>query len=217
MEHAQHGVLAGFFRVLLVIQVPRTRAEHQGFIPAQQRLAMEWYRGTADALYQNLDIIRRHAPENVIVQNNVAAENFFIPGDFSSGGGIQASGNVTILDSAIINNTATFSAGGIDFNVFGGTPKTLSITNSTISGNTAGDAAVDRGVLEVLLAGLAGAGNQRQPGDRARPVDHGRRDDVAGGVIDGEDLPARKVAHAAQLSIEHRQPVDLETIVPERL
>ncbi len=36
-------------------------------IPAQQRLAMDWYRGTADALYQNIDIIRRHAPENVIV------------------------------------------------------------------------------------------------------------------------------------------------------
>lgn len=36
-------------------------------IPAQQRLDMDWYRGTADALYQNLDIIRRHGPENVIV------------------------------------------------------------------------------------------------------------------------------------------------------
>ena len=36
-------------------------------IPAQQRLAMEWYRGTADALYQNLDIIIRHAPDNVVI------------------------------------------------------------------------------------------------------------------------------------------------------
>ncbi|MGB5276409.1 MAG: glucose-1-phosphate adenylyltransferase [Gammaproteobacteria bacterium] len=36
-------------------------------IPAQQRVAMDWYRGTADAIYQNIDIIRRHAPENVIV------------------------------------------------------------------------------------------------------------------------------------------------------
>jgi glucose-1-phosphate adenylyltransferase len=36
-------------------------------IPAQQRLDSEWYKGTADALYQNIDIIRRHAPENVIV------------------------------------------------------------------------------------------------------------------------------------------------------
>ena len=36
-------------------------------IPAQQRVAMDWYRGTADALYQNIDIIRRHDPDNVIV------------------------------------------------------------------------------------------------------------------------------------------------------
>ena len=36
-------------------------------IPAQQRVAMDWYRGTADALYQNIDIIRRHGPDNVIV------------------------------------------------------------------------------------------------------------------------------------------------------
>ena len=36
-------------------------------IPAQQRLTNEWYRGTADALYQNIDIIRRHAPQNIVV------------------------------------------------------------------------------------------------------------------------------------------------------
>ncbi len=36
-------------------------------IPAQQRLDAGWYQGTADALYQNIDIIRRHAPEYVIV------------------------------------------------------------------------------------------------------------------------------------------------------
>lgn len=36
-------------------------------IPAQQRIRKEWYRGTADALYQNIDIINRHAPEYVIV------------------------------------------------------------------------------------------------------------------------------------------------------
>lgn len=36
-------------------------------IPAQQRVDSEWYRGTADAIYQNIDIIRRHAPDNVVV------------------------------------------------------------------------------------------------------------------------------------------------------
>lgn len=36
-------------------------------IPAQQRMGKEWYKGTADALYQNIDIIHRHAPEYVLV------------------------------------------------------------------------------------------------------------------------------------------------------
>ncbi len=36
-------------------------------IPAQQRLRQEWYRGTADAIYQNLDIIYRHQPEYVLI------------------------------------------------------------------------------------------------------------------------------------------------------
>ncbi len=36
-------------------------------IPAQQRLKREWYKGTADAIYQNMDIIYRHAPEYVMI------------------------------------------------------------------------------------------------------------------------------------------------------
>ena len=36
-------------------------------LPAQQRIEPTWYRGTADAVYQNLDILRRHAPDNVLV------------------------------------------------------------------------------------------------------------------------------------------------------
>jgi glucose-1-phosphate adenylyltransferase len=36
-------------------------------LPAQQRVDKEWYKGTADALYQNLDIMRRHTPEYVMV------------------------------------------------------------------------------------------------------------------------------------------------------
>ena len=35
-------------------------------IPAQQRLRQEWYQGTADAIYQNLDIIYRHSPVFVL-------------------------------------------------------------------------------------------------------------------------------------------------------
>ncbi|MDH3420438.1 MAG: glucose-1-phosphate adenylyltransferase [Gammaproteobacteria bacterium] len=36
-------------------------------LPASQRTGGEWYRGTADAIYQNLDIIRTHQPQLVLV------------------------------------------------------------------------------------------------------------------------------------------------------
>jgi glucose-1-phosphate adenylyltransferase len=36
-------------------------------LPAQQRVEASWYRGTADAIYQNLDILRLHAPDFVLV------------------------------------------------------------------------------------------------------------------------------------------------------
>jgi glucose-1-phosphate adenylyltransferase len=36
-------------------------------LPAQQRVEATWYRGTADAVYQNLDILRRHAPDYVVI------------------------------------------------------------------------------------------------------------------------------------------------------
>jgi len=36
-------------------------------LPAQQQVGEDWYRGTADAVYQNLDVIRRHKPQYVMV------------------------------------------------------------------------------------------------------------------------------------------------------
>jgi glucose-1-phosphate adenylyltransferase len=36
-------------------------------LPASQRVGGEWYRGTADAVYQNLDIIRTHDPRLVLI------------------------------------------------------------------------------------------------------------------------------------------------------
>ncbi len=36
-------------------------------LPASQRVGGEWYRGTADAIYQNLDIIRTHSPQLVLI------------------------------------------------------------------------------------------------------------------------------------------------------
>ncbi|MHB8624205.1 MAG: glucose-1-phosphate adenylyltransferase [Sulfuricaulis sp.] len=36
-------------------------------LPAQQRIETSWYTGTADAVYQNLDIIRNHEPGYVLI------------------------------------------------------------------------------------------------------------------------------------------------------
>lgn len=36
-------------------------------LPAQQRIEASWYAGTADSIYQNLDIIRSHSPEYVLI------------------------------------------------------------------------------------------------------------------------------------------------------
>ena len=57
IQHVQRGW--GFMRGEL--------GEFVELLPAQQRLETSWYAGTADAIYQNIDIIRTHAPEFVLV------------------------------------------------------------------------------------------------------------------------------------------------------
>jgi len=41
--------------------------EYVELLPAQQRVDANWYAGTADAVYQNLDIIRLHDPDYVLI------------------------------------------------------------------------------------------------------------------------------------------------------
>ena len=36
-------------------------------VPAQQRISSDWYRGTADAIYQNLNMINDYAPKMVLI------------------------------------------------------------------------------------------------------------------------------------------------------
>ena len=46
------------------------RGEFNEFIdlmPAQQRIEAEWYKGTADAVFQNMDILRNYAPEYLLI------------------------------------------------------------------------------------------------------------------------------------------------------
>ncbi len=57
ISHIQHGwgFLDGRFH------------EFVELLPAQQRIEETWYQGTADAVYQNIDILRRHNPDYVLI------------------------------------------------------------------------------------------------------------------------------------------------------
>lgn len=69
------GVLTQYKAHSLILHIQKgwgnLRGELGEFVelwPAQQRIAAaDWYAGTADAVYQNLDIIRNHMPEYVLV------------------------------------------------------------------------------------------------------------------------------------------------------
>ena len=70
----QIGVLTQYKAHSLIQHVQRgwsfLRGEFGEFVeilPAQQRVGEGWYAGTADAIYQNLDIIRLHGPEYVLI------------------------------------------------------------------------------------------------------------------------------------------------------
>jgi glucose-1-phosphate adenylyltransferase len=68
------GVLTQYKSHSLILHIQRgwgfLRGEFNEFVellPAQQRIESNWYAGTADAVYQNLDIIRNHDPEYVLI------------------------------------------------------------------------------------------------------------------------------------------------------
>ncbi|MDX1823123.1 MAG: glucose-1-phosphate adenylyltransferase [Thiohalomonadales bacterium] len=68
------GVLTQYKAHSLITHIQRgwghLRGEFGEFVellPAQQRIETSWYQGTADSIYQNLDIIRNHDPEFVLI------------------------------------------------------------------------------------------------------------------------------------------------------
>jgi glucose-1-phosphate adenylyltransferase len=68
------GVLTQYKAHSLILHIQRgwgfLRGEFGEFVellPAQQRIETSWYAGTADAVYQNLDIIRNHDPSYVLI------------------------------------------------------------------------------------------------------------------------------------------------------
>jgi len=70
----QISILTQYKAQSLILHVQRgwsyLRGEFGEFvetIPAQQQLGPVWYRGTSDAVYQNLDLILSHRPKHVLV------------------------------------------------------------------------------------------------------------------------------------------------------
>ncbi|MDX1552696.1 MAG: glucose-1-phosphate adenylyltransferase [Marinobacter sp.] len=70
----QVGVITQYKSHSLIRHIQRgwgfLRGELDEFVellPAQQRIETSWYQGTADAVLQNLDIIRSHMPEYVLI------------------------------------------------------------------------------------------------------------------------------------------------------
>ncbi|CAK0761518.1 glucose-1-phosphate adenylyltransferase [Gammaproteobacteria bacterium] len=68
------GVLTQYMAHPLILHIQQGwgsgRPEFGEFVellPAQQRTGASWYAGTADAVYQNLDILRRHDPDFLLV------------------------------------------------------------------------------------------------------------------------------------------------------
>lgn len=70
----QVGVLTQYKAHSLILHIQKgwsfLRGEFGEFVellPAQQRIENNWYTGTADAVYQNLDIFRNHDPSYVLI------------------------------------------------------------------------------------------------------------------------------------------------------
>ncbi len=68
------GVLTQYKAHSLIVHIQQGwgmfRGEFGEFVellPAQQRIQTSWYAGTADAIFQNIDIIRNHEPEYVLI------------------------------------------------------------------------------------------------------------------------------------------------------
>lgn len=68
------GVLTQYKAHSLILHIQQgwgmLRGEFGEFVellPAQQRIETSWYTGTANAIYQNIDIIRNHDPEYVLI------------------------------------------------------------------------------------------------------------------------------------------------------
>jgi glucose-1-phosphate adenylyltransferase len=66
-QYKAHSLIRHLVRGWSWFQAGAGNREFVEILPASQRVGGEWYRGTADAIYQNLDIIRTHDPRFVLI------------------------------------------------------------------------------------------------------------------------------------------------------
>src|SRR5210317_113214 len=66
-QYKAHSLIQHIVRGWSWFQSGAGQREFVEILPASQRVGGEWYRGTADAVYQNLDIIRTHNPRFVLI------------------------------------------------------------------------------------------------------------------------------------------------------
>ena len=66
-QYKAHSLIRHLVRGWSWFQAGAGDKEFVEILPASQRVGGEWYRGTADAVYQNLDIIRTQDPRFVLI------------------------------------------------------------------------------------------------------------------------------------------------------
>lgn len=66
-QYKAHSLIRHLVHGWSWFQAGASNREFVEILPASQRIGGEWYRGTADAIYQNLDIIRTHNPKFVLI------------------------------------------------------------------------------------------------------------------------------------------------------
>ena len=66
-QYKAHSLIRHLVHGWSWFQAGASSREFVEILPASQRVGGEWYRGTADAIYQNLDIIRTHSPRLVLI------------------------------------------------------------------------------------------------------------------------------------------------------
>jgi glucose-1-phosphate adenylyltransferase len=118
------GVLTQYKAHSLIVHIQQGwgmfRGEFGEFVellPAQQRIEASWYSGTADAVFQNLDIVRGHDPEYILI---LAGDHVYKM-DYGEMlvAHVQAAADITVgCVDVPIEEASAFGVMGVDENSF---------------------------------------------------------------------------------------------------